>query len=210
VPPALEDFTIRRLRLYLPTGGSTEFALDSLTLAPTRILPGTKLALSDSAMKPARREIELLTKTPLVETPAPGPGDPTQLGGALRVANPTPGGDDALLALPAAGWQGLGKPAGSGGWQYKDPHGAYGPCKSLVARAGKSITATCKGAAIPFTLDEPSQNELAVSVTLGEDPPQCMRFGGTVKADRPATAKRPGIFHAKNSTATGCPLAEPP
>lgn len=202
-PPDLDDFTIRRLRLYVPTDGnlqSAEFSIDSLTRVPVRLLPGTKLLVSDPAAKPAKRKIELVAKTPLVETPAPGSDDPTQIGGALRIANPKSGGDDALLALPAAGWQGLGRPAGSKGWQYKDPRRALGACTSVVAKPGKSVTATCKGAAIPFTLDEPSQGSIAVSLTLGDDQPQCMHFGGTVRKDRP------GIFKARNAPALSCPL----
>jgi hypothetical protein len=209
LPPELEDFTIRRLRLYVPTDGasqSAEFAIDSLTLLPTRLLPGTKLVVSDPATKPTQRKLKLVAKTPLVETPAPGPEDPTQIGGVLHIANPS-GADDGLIELPAAGWKGLGKPAGSQGWQYKDPHGANGPCTSLIAKPGKSLTATCKGAAIPFTLDEPSQGEIAVSVTLGGDLPQCMRFGGTVQKDRPAAGKKAGIFQARNAPALSCRLS---
>jgi len=208
-PPDLADFTIRRLRLYVPTDGnspSAEFAIDSLTRVPVRLLPGTKLVLSDPAAKPGGRKIALAAKTPLVATPAPGPEDPTQIGGELRVVNARNGGDDALIALPAAGWKGLGKPAGSKGWQYRDPRGALGPCRSVTAKAGKSVTATCKGAAIPFTLDEPSQGAITVTLTLGGEDPQCMRFGGAVRKDRPAVGKKPGVFEARNAPALTCPL----
>jgi hypothetical protein len=175
--------------------------------APERNVAGTKLVISDLAAKAAKRKITLLSKSAAIETPAPGPGDPTHLGGALRIANSAEGGDHALLVLPAAGWRGLGKPAGSKGWQYKDPRGAHGPCTSVVAKPGKSLTATCKGAGIPFTLDEETQDSIAVSLTLGNDATLCMDFGGIVQRDRAAIGKKVGVFEAKNAPApASCPL----
>ena len=167
----------------------------------SRPVPGTKLVVGDTAGKPRRRKIALVSKSALIETPAPGPEDPTQLGGVLRVANPRSGGDDALFVLPAAGWKGLGKPAGSKGWQYTDRRAASGPCTSVVVKAGRSVTAACAGAAIPLTLDEPAQGSLAASLTLGNDATHCMEFGGNVQKDRPAVGNKRGVFQAKDAPA---------
>jgi hypothetical protein len=173
----------------------------------SRPIPGTKLVVGDRAGKPSKRKIELVAKGPLVAAPMPGADDPTQAGAALRVANPRPGGDDALFLLPAGGWKGLGKPAGAKGYRYSDRRGDAGPCTSVVVKPGKSVTAKCSGAAIPFTLDEPAQNSLGVSLTLGDDATQCMEFGGVVEKDRPAAGNQAGLFKAKSAPApASCPL----
>jgi hypothetical protein len=173
----------------------------------SRPIPGTKLVVSDPPTKPAKRRISLVAKSALIEAPTPGADDPTELGGVLRVANPQSGDDDARFPLSAAGWKGLGKPAGAKGYKYSDPRRDSGPCTSVTVKQGKSVKATCKGAAIPFTLDEPTQDALGVSLTLGNDATQCMEFGGIVQKDRPAIGKKAGVFQAKNAPAPArCPL----
>jgi trehalose-6-phosphatase len=77
----------------------------------------------------------------------------------------------------------------------------------VVVKPGKSVTASCKGAAIPYTLDEPAQDSIAVQLTLGNDATQCMQFGGLVQKDQPAAGKKVGVFQAKNAPApASCPL----
>lgn len=174
-------------------------------LAPVP-LPGAKLALVDNASKPAKRKLRVAATTPLLAAPVPGPGDPTKLGGVLRVSS-TSGADDAVLALPAAGWKGLGKPAGAKGWKYSDKSRSRGPCTSVVVKPGKKLRATCKGEGIPFTLDEDAQDAILVTLALGDDPAQCLLFGGSVQKNRPAIGKKNGLFKAKNAPApAACPL----
>src|SRR6185295_6966074 len=46
-------------------------------------------------------------------------GDPTVDGGTLEIFDTVGGGSPPMFAtLPAAGWKGLGNPAGSKGWKY--------------------------------------------------------------------------------------------
>lgn len=45
--------------------------------------------------------------------------------------------------LPAKGWKGLGKPAGTMGWQYKGKVSEDNPC-TAVKVTPKTVTATCK------------------------------------------------------------------
>jgi hypothetical protein len=61
---------------------------------------------------------------------------------------------------------------------------------------------------IPFTLDEPSQEELVVSVQFGAAEPQCAWFGGRVTKDQGTDNPGPtGIFKAKDATSrpAACP-----
>jgi hypothetical protein len=154
--------------------------------------------VKDNVNKPALRKISFASQSDSLETPDPGPSDPTQLGAVLHVANQA-GTDDLLVVLPPAGWKGLGKPAGARGYRYSDLHRRFGPCTVVTVVPGKKATATCSGAQIPFTLDELAQESVSISLTLGDSATQCMEFGGTVQADRPATAKKGGAFEAKNA-----------
>ncbi len=61
---------------------------------------------------------------------------------------------------------------------------------------------------IPYTLDEESQGQVFVSVQLGQAPPLCMFFGGTVIKDAGVGFPSPaGIFKAQNAPAptADCP-----
>jgi hypothetical protein len=168
-------------------------------------IPGTLLVVRDNASRLALRKISLVANSPLVATPEPGPSDPTQLAAILHVANDA-GTDDLLVTLPASGWKGLGRPAGALGYRYSDPRRLLSPCTSVIVRRGRSISASCSGAAIPFTLDESAQESVSVSLTLGDAPTQCMEFGGTVLLDRPAVGRKTGFFQARRAPAPpNCP-----
>jgi hypothetical protein len=52
---------------------------------------------------------------------------------------------------------------------------------------------------MPFTLDEPTQGSLSVSVRFGSDLSQCALFGGTVVADHGIGAGVGGIFKARGA-----------
>jgi hypothetical protein len=55
---------------------------------------------------------------------------------------------------------------------------------------------------IPFTLDEPTQGSLIVSLELGTATPQCARFGGSVLRDQGTASPGPsGRFQAANANA---------
>lgn len=167
--------------------------------AVTVRVSGRKLLLRDRDDDASRRKIVLLSQDASLVTS----GDPTQGGATLRVANPTPGGDDTTIDLPAANWQALGSPAGSRGYRYKDPAGA---CRAKV-RAGKLAKVICRGTVVGFTLDEPSQGSLVATLQLATAPALCMEFGGTVRRDIPAQAGKTGTFLAMEAPPpASCPM----
>jgi hypothetical protein len=166
--------------------------------ADQRQLVGRKLTIKDPS--PERRSISVTAKDTLIETALPGgDGDPTQSGGTLEITNPTTL-EETLFTLPAAGWKGLGKPAGVDGWQYRDEQGASGPCTLVDVRNGKSLRAVCSAAkgAIDFTLDEATQGSIDVELRVGGGSDHCLHFGGTIVKDVP------GTFVAKSSPAAQC------
>jgi len=171
---------------------------------------GTKLKVSDRAGDPSARMISVLAKDPLIVTDPPGStGDPTLGGATLRLVNPVTL-ESATISLPAGAlWTALGSPPGSAGYRYRTSVGGNGACASLEARPGK-LQARCLGTlgTIPFSLDEPSQGALTVSVQLGSAAPQCATFGGTIRRDAGTGNPGPtGVFSAQNApAATGdCP-----
>ena len=69
--------------------------------------------------------------------------------------------------LPAAGWKGVGSPAGIDGYRYRTRRGRNGPCKKAFIVPGRLLRAVCTGSQIDFTLDEPSQGQLTVTLEPG-------------------------------------------
>ena len=85
--------------------------------------------------------------------------------------------EEQLIPLPAIHWKALGKPAGSKGYKYRDRSLVSGPCKSAKVRTAQ-FKVVCRGSGITYSLDEPSQGAVAVTLKLGTDLPYCMSFGG--------------------------------
>ena len=108
--------------------------------------------------------------------------DPTVEGASLRIQELV--GTDELsttgsltTSLPAAGWKGLGSPAGSKGYKYKGAGSLTDPCKSVLVKP-KIIKGICKGAAVDF--NQPVGGDVAILLTVGSDSKQyCTTFGGT-------------------------------
>ena len=115
-----------------------------------------------------------------------------------------------MFTLPGgAAWRPLGGPPGTAGYKYVDADGVNGPCSLLIARPG-SLSALCRGrlGTIPFSLDEPTQGALLMSVQLGAAEVQCALFGGNVVKDAGTANPGPrGSFDARKAPAgTGvCP-----
>jgi PQQ-like domain len=181
-------------------------ALDG-AIGPVR---GGNLVVQDVAGTPSARRIFVRMKDVALVTPPPASvGDPRTNGATLRLVNPTTL-ETATLTLPAGtSWRGLGQQAGSRGYRYRDPTGSNGPCKVAVVKPGQ-IEALCLGSlgTIPFTLDEPTQGSLVVSLQLGTAAAQCARFGGTVTVDQGTANPGPaGAFVAMESApfAGDCP-----
>jgi len=170
-------------------------------LAGLRPLAGRRLSLRDPPGDPSARRIDVRSRDLLVETPLPGsPDDPSVAGATLELRNPGTGEMALLMLPPGAGWEGRGKPAGVAGWSYRDASGANGPCTFVDVRHAAGLRALCRGAAIPFSLDEASQGELQVTLRLGAADLHCLHFGGKVVRDTP------GTFLARSAPRSSCPL----
>lgn len=114
-----------------------------------------------------------------------GADDPTLGGAVLHFSDTGDAGGSISVTLGAAGWKGLGNPAGSKGYKYKGKADPGSPC-SVVLLKPKVIKAVCKGAAI--TLTTPFDGALAARLALpagtGAATRYCASLGGTdVKND---------------------------
>jgi hypothetical protein len=162
---------------------------------------GRKLAVRDKDGDPRRRKVVVVARDRSLTAPVGGTdGDPTTGGATLELVNSTTG-ETGSMALPAANWEARGEPAGSDGYRYRDTAQADGPCRKVDVLAGKRLKALCRGAGIPFSLDEPGgQGSIGVRLTMGTDGlPLCMLFGGTVRRDTPAIGEATGSFQSKNA-----------
>jgi len=168
---------------------------------------GKKLTVSDRG--PDRRKITVRLVDGFINMPIAGSGDePTTAGATLMLSNPSTG-ETEQYAMPATGthWKALGSPPGRTGYKYSDPDTSLGPCKSLrMLRKRREIRAKCivKNSPIDFSLDEPSQGTLDVTLQLGDGDTYCASFGGTVKTDQSSSTGR-GLFLATDAPAGGCP-----
>lgn len=185
-------------------GGATSLDVAVVKLdgadGSTRGLGGRTLVVKDPG-DPTKRQMRFVVKDDFVMSGLPGSiADPTVSGATLRLVNPTTL-EEATFGLAAAGWKGLGTPAGAKGYRYLGTLGG-GPCKKVVIKPTKQLKAVCTGKSglLPFTLDEPSQDSLVISLRVGTTAPLCSRFGG-VKIDVP------GLFKASQAPAEGliCP-----
>jgi hypothetical protein len=130
----------------------------------------------------------------------PGTDDPTLGGGTLVFDDTGAPGNSATFTLPAAGWTGLGNPAGSKGFKYKGAGTPGDPCKVVLVKTNV-IKAVCKSAG-SFT--GPASGTVAVTLSLGVTPTRyCAECGGTTLKNQA------GLFKAKNCPAppscTGSP-----
>jgi len=174
--------------------------IQELAAVSTWRLSGKKLAVSDKSGDPSKRRISLAsTGDALTSVSADDPSAPTVSGGFLDIINPATGEIEGF-PLPAANWKGLGTPAGSAGYSYRDSRLTAGPCKTAGIKNGKRLYARCQGAGIDFSLDEATQGALAIRLTLGNGDRYCLLFGGTIVKDEP------GAFRAKDAPApAACP-----
>ena len=75
--------------------------------------------------------------------------------------------------------------------------------------SGKLLLATCVGAGLGFSLDEPTQGSLDVRLTIGTACEYCMHFGGTVRKDQPTSGASLGFFDAADGPPPSCPAGGP-
>jgi outer membrane protein assembly factor BamB len=212
--PGLDASSIAESVAILPDGDVVAGGFLHQDLAVARLsglsgllgpLSAKRLRLVDHPTDPTKRSI-LLKSIDSGTAPAGTAGDPTIHGAAVLLYNPITS-ESASFTLPAGSeyWKALGTPPGSVGFQYTDRRFTNGPCSSLIVKKGKRLSLACsaKKKPIPFSLDEPTQGELIVSVRLGDDAPQCFRLGefaGTVIRDTGTSNPGPlGIFDVRDA-----------
>jgi hypothetical protein len=117
-------------------------------------------------IKPAKLA-KIVAKDPAgFALPSPGSADDPTLGGAKLTFFDTEilGAGSATFTLGAAGWTGLGNPAGSKGYKYKGSNDMPGGACSVVLLKSTVIKASCKGIAV--TLTPPFSSTLGVDLAL--------------------------------------------
>jgi hypothetical protein len=173
-------------------------------------IDGHKLLVADDSSNPAKRKIIGIAKESSLVLPAPGSmNDPTVAGATVTLSNPDTAESAAFVLPGGPEWKGLGNPAGSKGYKYKDKTGTNGPCGKLIAKPNKLVKVTCKGSAIPFTLDEATQTSLSLGIQFGTANAQCAVFSGDLVAKDEGTSNPgpKGTFKGKKGPAPGgnCP-----
>jgi len=108
----------------------------------------------------------------------PLPGDnPTTEGGKVRFLDKGGAAGDVTYNLPAGGWKGLGKPAGSKGFRYKGTGLPGDPCRRVRVKP-KIISAVCKGTEV--TLTPPFAGPAGIILSIGSSTTRyCAEFGGS-------------------------------
>jgi outer membrane protein assembly factor BamB len=171
-------------------------------------LAGKTLVLRDDPTNPASSLLSLVAKDGLFHPPGPagaGP-DPTVNGATVAIANPVTL-EAASLPLPAANWTVKETTTfGRYAYTYRDPAGTSPRCRASL-RSPAKLKVKCVGTLGGFTLDEPSQGGLDVTLTMGTGGHDyCLAFGGDVVLDVGSGGSGKGIFKARNAgPATDCP-----
>jgi hypothetical protein len=145
----------------------------------------TKIRVLDYAGSPERRLLTTELRDEALWSPPPGDlNDPTLVGAEVRLVNPVTL-EEAAFVLPAGpNWKAFGSPPGASGYSYSD-NGTNGPCTLFQVRPHERIRLSCSGkrGPIPFSLDEATQDSLAVTIRFGTSPVQCAVFGGKIRKD---------------------------
>jgi len=184
------------LAVLFSLGGTAVLAVD-------HPVGGDRLSLKDPAGKPDGRSVKFkASKDPAID-PTNG-GDPTVLGATLEVTGANPGdGSSGILTLPAGLWTGLGKPAGSKGYKFRDPLRSAG-IKTITLKSGKSGgTLSIAGGKSDwsYAITQP-QGTIDVQLTVGGDV-YCARF--TTYDDNDAGKVRAKLASAPASCAPPAP-----
>jgi hypothetical protein len=119
-----------------------------------------------------------------------GADDPTTAGGSLLIKDLGAPTNANTYALPAAGWKGLGNPAGSKGFKYKGAGSVSDPCKVVLIKAN-IVKAVCKGAGVTLTTPVTAPPaDVAVNLSTGTGTSFCAEFGGTEVKNTATILKR--------------------
>lgn len=161
-------------------------------LPADRPVAGDNLQLDDPNDTDKRRGRFVARQDPAIDPTLTA--DPRLTGATLRVSGNGDGdGDTGAIVLPAAGWRGLGKPAGSKGYEFRDRAGIAGVRKVVLksGEKGGSWALKASGPDWDYRIEQPQQ-VITVSLSIGDDT-YCAQF-----ADFSRNA--PPMVAAKNAT----------
>lgn len=142
-------------------------------------LAGDKVALKAGDGPAGRIFFFKASDAPQISAPIT---DPSAHGARLVVRDTAPGGaSTGVIDLDASRWIGLGEPAGSAGYLYRDPSLSRGGVKRLLIRTGRngrggSLAIKAKGDGFPWP-DGRVPASLAVHLAI-EQEWYCSSFGG--------------------------------
>jgi len=179
----------------------------------TTAIGGKVLFVKDNA-GPTKRKIVFVSKDPAIDTTAGSGIDPATNGASFQLYNANGSGESVCLPLPGgSAWTTKGQPSAPR-FSYKDPTSTAGPCTIARVKNGKLLKVVClsKTQPIAYSLDEPTQDTLAVRFVSGATT-YCATFGGDLVVDSgtdPPNAGGKGKFKAKKATAVPCPPAPVP
>jgi hypothetical protein len=147
---------------------------------PDDELPGTSLEVKT---KEGVRFLRLSSRAATAFVLPSPPVAPDLDGATLRVEDPDSGAPAQVFSLPAAGWKGLGHPAGSKGYRYK---GGDGDACSKAKITRKRVTASCGGAELGL----PAVGPVELVLVGGSAKRFCASFGGVQKRNDAERLKR--------------------
>ena len=137
---------------------------------------GARLLLRDPTVS-GRRRVVFRTTAGATASPASG-ADPRLVGATLLIGGGQPGdGSSGVIALDAAGWVGLGSPAGSRGYRFRDRTRAHGIDKvsfKAVRGGGGALSLSGGGDGWLYAITRP-QGPVDVRLAIGDDV-HCARF----------------------------------
>jgi cysteine-rich repeat protein len=162
---------IRRVRLLVLV-----LLLASVSLAADRPVAGDRLTLKDPVGRPERRSVRFKAARDTAVDPLAG-ADPRVLGATLEIAGANAGdGNTGPITLAAGFWAGLGNPAGSKGYRFKDPLRTTGVKVVTLKSGGGGGTLAISGGQSnwPYAITQ-AQGPIDLRLTLGTDV-YCARF----------------------------------
>ena len=228
--PGAELFVAGRLWREVPSGPivkkdpSREFTVmrfEGDNGAEIRLLSGKRISFRDKQAALRNQKLSVVSSDSVgIVSPIVGSQSDPTIGGARIVLRRPPGtlspsdpGETDEFLLPAQNWKTIGPRAKPTGYRYSDPDLSEGPCRSVRIRTTRLLRASCTGAQILYTLNEPMQQTLSAMLELGSTPvAYCVEFGGTILRDVPVSGFfRRGSFRAREAPlAPACKANGPP
>ncbi len=141
----------------------------AVALAADHPIEGDRLVMRDPA-KVTRRSVRFSAVRDVAIDPTAA-ADPRSAGATLEIAGENVGdGTSGPIALDAAFWSGLGRPAGSKGYKWQNPAAPNG-VKKIMFKTGKkggTLLLSGNGAGWPYAITKP-QGVISVRLTIGSD-----------------------------------------